>query len=989
MSAQINRQSSSGRINRERIINFTFNGIAYQGYEGDTLASALLANGVRVVGRGFKFHRPRGIFSAGVEEPNALVTIGQDGFEEASVRATVQPLYEGLVAKSQNCWPSVNFDIGRTTDYLSALFPAGFYNKTFKWPNWNWYEGFIRRAAGLAELAPEDDPDRYIHKNVHCDLLIVGGGVAGITAALTAAGSEVRVVLAEQDVELGGSLLWQENDDEWLAKAHATLERADNVTILTRTSVSAYFDHNFLLATERLGEQQLNDKNLARERLWKIRAKQIILATGAHEQPLLFPNNDRPGILQASALRHYLNRYAVAVGKRIAIATNNDSAYQTALDFKQADLEVACIVDVRSNPSSDLVRQAREQGITLFQNAVIADTSGSAGITAIKISSRRQNQNDNTNLATIHCDCLGVSGGWQPVVHLLSQARGKLGFDKAQAAFLPKTVPENFHVVGSANGTLSLSKALVEAEQATNTVLSSLGVEAKAKCEKPALESLAQDNFNIERVVTSFNVSKQWIDYQHDVTLRDIDITVDEKFVSVEHLKRYTTTGMSVDQGKTSNINALSALAARTNRNEGEVGTTTFRPFFTPVTLGSIAGQRRGEYYSPVQRTPMYDSQAKMNAIFHDYGTWRRPAWYAQGEETKEQAIAKEVKAVRNAVGLFDGSPLGKIEVRGKDAALFLNRLYVNNILTMQPGKSRYALMCNENGIIIDDGIMCCLAEGHFLTHTSSAGATRIYAWMESWLQGEWPDLDVILTSVSTQWANIAVSGPNSRELIGRLGMSVDLDNEAFPHMAFRQSDIDGIPIRIMRATFTGECGYEINIPADYGLSLWDALLELGQDLGAQPIGLESLNVLRAEKGYLHVGGDTDGTSTPLDIGWARMIEKKKEFFVGKRSLSRPQQQSEERLHFIGLSPVEDKQRIEPGEHILAENTTTVPAPTQGYVTSACYSPTLERYIALALIQQGRERIGEKVKLYNNGTMQMAEIVAPAFYDPKGERLSA
>lgn len=995
MSPQLNRQDQGGRVNRDKTINFRFNRRTYQGHEGDTLASALLANGLQVVGRGFKFHRPRGIFSAGVDEPNALLTIGEHGYEEANVRATMQPLYEGLVARSQNCWPSVNFDVGRITDYLSGLFPAGFYNKTFMWPNWHWYEDWIRRAAGLGKLAPADDPDRYVHKNIHCDVLIVGSGPAGIAAALTAANSDARVVLVEQDDELGGSLLWENcilngnHAGDWLSEACTKLKTAANITVLTRATVSAYFDHNYLIATERLCEHGGNDEARIRERLWKIRASQIVLATGSYEQPLLFPDNDRPGIMQASALRHYLNRYAVAAGKRIAIATNNDSAYQTALDFKRAGHQVVCIIDARENPASDLVRQAREQGITLFLNAVISATTGKPAIQTIEISSREGDSDSYTNLATISCDCLGISGGWQPVVHLLSQGRGKLHYDDTQAAFLPGVVPEHFHIIGAANGTVALSKVFEEAADVTNTVLLSLGTEVKQRWARPSVDGSEQDDFNVQRIVTCLHPARQWIDYQHDVTLQDIDIAVAENFVSVEHLKRYTTTGMSVDQGKTSNINALSVLASRTNRSAGQVGTTTFRPFFTPVTLGSIAGQRHAEYYAPILRTPMYDSHVNLNATFHEYGPWRRPAWYPQADETKAQAISREVQTVRNAVGIFDGSPLGKIEVSGRDAAEFLNRLYVNNVLTMKPGKSRYALICNENGIIIDDGIICCLADGHFLVHTSSGGAQRIYAWMESWLQGEWPDLDVILTPVSTQWANIAVSGPKARELVMQLGMELDLSNEAFPHMVFRETKINDIPIRIMRASFTGECGYEINIPADYGLSLWTGMLKLGSIFDVVPIGVESLTVLRAEKGYLHVGGDTDGTSTPLDIGWGRMIEKKQDFFVGKRSLLRPQQQNAERLHFVGLAPIEETQTIEPGEHVVAEDLVGKTGPTQGYVTSACYSPTLKRYIALGLVKQGRERLGERVKLYNKGVTQMARIVEPAFYDPEGERLSA
>ncbi len=995
MSVQVFRQSRGGRIDREKPLTFRFNDVVYTGYEGDTLASALLANGVRLVGRSFKFHRPRGIFSAGVEEPNALVTVGSGGLEEASVRATVQPLYEGLVARSQHCWPGVNFDLGRLMDFLSGLFPAGFYNKTFKWPDWHWYEGFIRRAAGLANLPPATDPDVYVHKNVHCDLLIVGGGPAGIAAALAVAGTGARVMLAEQDTELGGSLLWQHADIgglssvEWLGQALAKLKNSANVTVVSRATVSAYFDHHYLVITERLREQGPVDSKQPRERLWKVRAGKIILATGAHEQPLLFPNNDRPGIMQASAIRHYLNRYSVQSGKRVAIATNNDSAYQTGLDLKAAGVNVACVVDTRTNPVSQLVRKIREQGIPVFLGAVVSDTRGTKGIHAVRFGTRDTDNAALSEMAMIRCDCLGVSGGWQPVVHLLSQARGKLRWDEMKGAFVPDVVPENVEVIGAANGTSDLAQALDEGSKAGSTVLSSMGFSGQSNRKAPVAKNTVRKCVQAERIPVPVKSQKQWIDYQHDVTLRDIDIAVSENFISIEHLKRYTSAGMSVDQGKTSNINALVALAARTHRSPGEVGTTTFRPFYTPVTMGSIAGQRHGRFYSSSLRTPMHDRHEQLHASFQDYGPWRRPGWYPQGSEDKQQAIAREVRAARQAVSMFDGSPLGKIEVRGKDAEIFLNRMYVNQVGTMQAGRSRYALMTNENGVIIDDGILCRLTEDHFLAHTSSAGATRIYAWMESWLQGEWPDLDVLLTPVSTQWANIALSGPKARELVARLDLDFDLSNAAFPHMGIRETGIGGVPVRILRASFTGENGYEINVPADFGRSLWDGILELGRDLGVTPIGLESLNVMRTEKGYLHVGGDTDGTSTPLDIGWKPAVERKNEFFVGKRSLYRPQQQRDDRLHFVGLAPVEAAQVIAPGAHVVAADFVRPPALTQGYVTSACYSPTLERHVALGLVQRGRERLGEEIRLYHNGATQKAAIVLPAFYDPNGDRLNA
>ena len=1032
------RLASGGRIDREKLLSFTFNGKRLSGYQGDTLASALLANGVRVVGRSFKYHRPRGILAAGAEECNALVTVGQGALEEPNVRATQQPLYDGLAARSQNCWPSVNLDIGRSLDYLHFLWPAGFYNKTFIWPHWHWYEGFIRRMSGLGKLPPEDDPDQYIHRNVHCDVLIVGGGPAGLSAALAASDTATRVILMEQDSLLGGSLLWNdgningEQGNVWLEDTVRVLRQRDNVTLLSNTTASAWFDHRMVVAAEMVSDRRdTGEGERPRQRLWKVHPRELVLATGAIEQPLVFADNDRPGIMLASAVQQYCNRYAVTSGMRIVIATNNDSAYDVARTLMNAGIDVVAVIDSRQKPAGEGARAMRDQGITVFQNAIPLDSRGDKGVREVSVAKRSSPE----SIATLQCDCIAMAGGWQPVVHLFTQARGRLRYDSSFGAFLPDVIPPHVHVAGMVAGALTLDGAL---EQGWNAGVKAAGNQSKngrphtrsgsdpsfrprhsgerqelepgaiadnhphahsssdpsfrrmpesSADNRPRAHSDSDGALHIERAWSEQRSARQWIDFQYDVTLQDIDIAVAENYTSVEHMKRYTTAGMSVDQGKTGNLNALLALAERTGRTPAEVGTTTFRPFYLPVTLGALAGRDRGEFYAPVQRSPLFTCHEKLNAQFDDYGAWRRPRVYLRNGENVQQAIAREAVAARTSVAIFDGSPLGKFEVYGPDAAEFLNRIYINNITSLKTGQARYGLMLNENGIIIDDGIFARLAGDHYLVHTTSGGANRIHAWMEALLQGDWPDLDVLLTPVTSQWANVAVSGPRSRELLGRLELGIDFGNNRLPHMAITTGTIDDIPLRVLRAGFTGELCYELNVPADWGAALWKRLLQLGEDLQLMPMGIETLTVLRTEKGYLHVGSDTDGYTTPRDIGWGHVADRKQGDFLGKRSLSRPFNASNGRLEFVGLTPAEEGGVLAAGAHVIDAKYSSAPAPTQGYVTSACYSPNLQRYVGLGLVWDGRSRLGEEVNLYDDGQIHAARISTPAAWDPEGERL--
>ncbi len=980
------RLGTGGRIDREKPLSFSFDGKQYNGFEGDTLASALLANGVRVVGRSFKYHRPRGLLAAGAEECNALVTVGRGALEEPNIRATMQPLYDGLEARSQNCWPGVKFDIGRSLDYLHFLWPAGFYNKTFIWPHWHWYEGVIRRLSGLGKLPPGDDPDHYVHHNAHCDVLVVGSGPAGLGAALAAGRSAARVIVIEQDSLVGGSLLWSEQNIDgepgnvWLERTLRTLQQRDNVTLLTNTTASAWFDHRMVIASETVSDRRETGKGEGpRQRLWKIHAREIIFATGAIEQPLVFANNDRPGIMLASAVKQYCNRYAVAPGMRIAIATNNDSAYGVAGALMSAGVDVAAMIDARQSLAGEGARALRDQGMTVFHNAIPLDCRGDRGVRSVSVARRGGEE----RLATLECDCIAMAGGWQPAVHLFTQARGRLRYDPSLGAFLPDEIPPHVHVAGMVAGALTLDMAL---EQGREAGLAAAGDGLQVR---PRTRSKSTGALHMERAGCEHRPDRQWIDFQYDVTLQDIDIAVAENYTSVEHLKRYTTTGMSVDQGKTSNVNALLALAERTGRTPGEVGTTTFRPFYMPVTLGALAGRDRGEFYAPVQRSPLFACHEQLNAQFEDYGTWRRPRVYPRNGESEQQAVAREAVAARTSVAVFDGSPLGKIEVQGPDAAEFLDRVYINNVTSLETGRARYGLMLNENGIIIDDGIFARLADDHYLVHTTSAGASRIHAWMEALLQGDWPDLDVLMTPVTSQWANIAVSGPRARELVERLEAGIDISNNGMPHMSIATGTVENMPLRVLRASFTGELCYELNVPADRGAALWDRLLQLGEDLQIMPIGVETLGVLRTEKGYLHVGSDTDGNTTPRDVGWGHVADRKQGEFLGKRSLSRTHNTSYGRLEFVGLTPVRDGSVLAAGAHVIGAEHTGAPAPTQGYVTSACYSPNLQRYVGLGLVQDGSRRQGETVNVYDNGKVQGARISAPAAWDPKGDRLHA
>ena len=972
-------------IDRARSFAFTFNGKSYTGCAGDSLASALLANGERLVGRSFKFHRPRGIFSAGLEEPSALVTVGDGPYREVNVRATEIPLYEGLTACSQNCWPTVGFDIASILGMFGRMLPAGFYHKTFKWPSWGWYEGIVRNLAGLGRLSGMPDPDQYATRFHHCDVLIVGAGPAGLAAARAAALQNQDVVLLDTDDTLGGSLLVGEFDVEgvparrWAAERQRELSALPHVLLLRRTTALGYFDDNLVSAIQRINDQCApGSAEGVRQRLWKIRAARVVLATGAMERPLIFSNNDRPGIMLASAVRTYVRRYAVSPGSCAVVFTNNDSAYETAFALHDHGVAVAAIVDVRHQPQAGLVDQAHRAGIVLHAGHAIVDTSGRKGIRSVSIARFDAGSERLVpgGLRSLRCDLLCTSGGWNPVVHLYSQAGGKLRYDAQIASFVPaEGGHQQVECVGAAAGHFDLGSALEDGHRS--------GTAAQSRPLSPAKpgESPIHPIWRIPTWGGRDQRHHQWVDLAHDVTVRDIDLAAVEGFQSVEHMKRYTSTGMAVDQGKTSNVNALALLGEASSRAPGDVGTTTFRPPFHSAAIGAFAGARVDELAQRFRRIPV-EWHEENGAVMEDHSGWLRPAYYLRTGETEDQAIDREVRMARSAVALFDSSSLGKLEVRGADAAEFLNRLYVNNVKSLQPGHLRYGLMLNDNGIIIDDGVLACLGDGRYLVNTSSAGALHIHFWMEEWLQCEWRSLRVWVAQQTAQWATLTLLGPRARDVLTQLKLPVDLDPRAFPHMRLCETDFERAKIRVRRASFTGELSFELDVPADLGDALWRHLIQLGAAHAITPIGMEALDVLRIEKGFLEVSVDTDGETSPLDVGWGVALDRKAEDFIGRRSLQRPAMQSIARPQLVGLLPAEPGLRIPVGTHAFG------PAgDVDGHVTSSCMSPHLGRSVALARIISGTSRKGQTVSLDIGGRQHPAVIVDTAFYDPKGERL--
>jgi sarcosine oxidase subunit alpha len=1004
MPMQVKRLSHGGRIDRNKSLGFRFNGQAYRGYEGDTLASALLANGVRFIGRSFKYHRPRGILGSGAEEPNAIVQIGEGGRSLPNYRATQVELYDGLTATSVNAWPSLNFDLLALNGKLSRLLPAGFYYKTFMWPRsfWKTYEHNIRRSSGLGVVPSQPDPDRYERADAHFDVVVIGGGPAGLSAALEAGKMGARVLLVDEQPGLGGRLLDSKariggaSAIEWVESTVKELNGLAGVQLLARSTVFGYYDHNFLGILERVTDHiAYHPAGLPRQRLWHVRARQVVIAAGAFERPLVFHNNDRPGVMLASAVSTYVNRYAVAPGSRAVVFTNNDSAYQTVLDLLDAQVTIAAVVDPRTNLQSKSLSRVRDRGVEILEGQVVTDVKGATGVAGVEI--RRLDstgQRVEGGSRSLDCDLLAVSGGWSPALDMHCQSGAKAVFDAEKACFIPGKCVQAERSAGACNGEFQLSGCLGEGAAAGRSAARTLGLGSSAPAVSiPSVEVPAEQTIRPMWTVPSPHPlgkgPKQFVDLQNDTSAADIKMAVLENYGSIEHVKRYTLLGFGTDQGKTANTNGIGIVAQCLGTDIGSVGTTTFRPAYTPVSFGALAGRDVGALFDPVRKTPMHEWHVQVGAVFENVGQWKRPQYYPRAGESMHDAVNRECLAAKHSVAVLDYSTLGKIEVKGSDSVLFLNRIYSNDKGRLAVGRCNYGFMLSEDGSILDDGIAARLGEDHYYLTTTTSGAARVMAWLERWLQTEWPDLDVYLTSVTDQWANISLNGPHSRRLLAELCSDIDLSREAFPMMSLREGTVAGVQARIFRVSFSGELAYEVNIPAGYARAVWDAFMSHGQKYDITPYGTEAMHVLRAEKGYVIVGQDTDGSVTPVDLGMNWILAKDKDF-LGKRSLFRQAVKAEGRKQLVGLLTKSPTTVLEEGAQIVAQRAITIPVPMLGHVTSSYFSSRLERSIALALVKGGRKRMGESVFVPNlDGSVIEAVIAKPVFYDPEGKLQNA
>ncbi|MGB0959503.1 MAG: sarcosine oxidase subunit alpha family protein [Halocynthiibacter sp.] len=997
------RLQSEGRlIDRSTSQEFTFNGKRFTGFKGDTLASALLANGQMMMGRSFKYHRPRGVVGSGAEEPNALMNMGEEGRFEPNARATTTPLFDGLTVKSQNHWPSLEFDIGVANNYAARFLPAGFYYKTFMAPRAAWkhvFEPIVRQSAGLGAVPKAADVDRYEHFYAFTDVLIIGGGIAGLQAAVSAAATGAKVLLMEQTGHWGGRAVVDgvEIDgkpaDQWVDDTLAELSALDNVTLRVDMMGAGVYDHAYALGYERIADATPGDGR-PKHRLWRIRAGKIITATGAIERTLSFAGNDIPGVMLASAARDYAVNWGVSVGDRTVVVTNNDDAYRTAIVMKEMGLDVPVVLDARVSSDGDLPAKAIEMGIRVEFGKAIAKVKGGKCVTGVVVTNQA---GEGAPLEEIKCDAVAMSGGWSPVVHLWSHCGGKLNWDEAGNYFRPDaTRPplgakgEGFVITaGTADGELMTSAVLENAAAAGAKAATEAGFKSKAV--KAAVASDAKEApmapvWIMPQGAGPKLKSKMWLDFQNDVKVSDVQLAAREGYESVEHTKRYTTLGMATDQGKLSNINGLAVLAGALNDQIPNVGTTTFRPPYTPISFGAITGEARGDIFKPVRTTPIHEWHAENGADFEPVGDWRRPYTFLRDGEDREAAVIREIKQTRASLGVMDASTLGKIIVKGPDAAKFMDMLYTNMMSSLKPGFCRYGLMCSENGFLSDDGVVARIDEDTFLAHTTTGGAERIHGWMEEWLQTEWWDWDVYTANVTEQYAQIAVVGPNARKVLEKLG-GMDLSSEALPFMQWRDGTLGGFNVRAYRISFTGELSYEIAVKASEGRAFWDALQEAGAEFDVMPYGTEAMHVMRAEKGFIMIGDETDGTIIPQDLGLNWAISKKKEDFLGKRAQLRGHMVDPKRWKLVGFDTV-DGSVIPDGAYIKGEGQNDNGQHNViGRVTSTYYSPTVDRGIAMGLLEHGPDRMGETVAFgLVDGREIQAKVVEPIWYDKAGEK---
>ena len=998
------RLSNGGRlINRSKSIEFSFDGKRLNGYEGDTLASALLANNQTLVGRSFKYHRPRGIVASGPEEPNALVGLGKGSKFEPNQRATTTELFEGLHSNSQNAWPSLEFDIGGINRIMSRVFPAGFYYKTFIFPRFAWkhvFEPFIRKAAGLGAAPTEKDSDKYEYFYAHVDVLIIGGGTSGLAAALEVGRSGAKVLVLEQKNTWGGRapvdgvLIDNQISEEWIDDAMTELQSMPNVTLKNRTMGAGVYDHGWATGYESITDHMPGKKG-PRQRLWRIRAKRILTTTGAIERPLSFACNDLPGVMLAGSVRDYLVDFGTSCGDIMVLATNNDDAYRTAIKQSEVGLKVAAILDARISVTGELPNKARELGIRVETGMAISKVKGSKSVSGVSICLQA---GEGVPLEEIKCDIVAMSGGWSPIVHLWSHCGGKLNWDAENAMFRPDAERPPLgddgtgfvSVGGTANGYLIANEAMQDAISQGKLVAKQVGykpVNSKSTIVDVENESPIEQIWQMPQGMSIKLQAKTFLDYQNDVKVSDVRLAAREGYESVEHTKRYTTLGMATDQGKLSNINGLAILADSLNAEIPNVGTTTFRPPYHPISMGSIAGDARGELFKPIRKSPIHNWIEENGGFFEPVADWRRPYCYQKNNETVKDSVQREILNTRTNVGLLDASTLGKIIVKGPDAGKFLDMIYTNLMSNLKVGHCRYGLMCTENGFLSDDGVVARLDENTFLCHTTSGGSDRIHAWMEEWLQTEWWDWKVYTANVTEQYAQIAVVGPNSRKLLEKLG-GMDVSKEALPFMRFSEGTIGGIRVRPFRISFSGELSYEIAVPASDGQAFWDMCMEAGKEFGIQPYGTECLHVMRAEKGFIMIGDETDGTVIPQDLNMEWALSKKKEDFLGKRAHLRSHMSDLSRWKLVGLKPVDPNVVIPDGAYATDGTVRENGVKNMiGRVTSTYFSPTLNRSIAMGLVKFGPNRMGEIIDFPTlDGKIIKAEICNQVFLDPEGER---
>ncbi|MDC0581639.1 sarcosine oxidase subunit alpha family protein [Amylibacter sp.] len=998
------RLSNGGRlINRSKSIEFSFDGKRLNGYEGDTLASALLANNQTLVGRSFKYHRPRGIVACGPEEPNALVGLGKGSKFEPNQRATTTELFEGLHSNSQNAWPSLEFDIGGINRIMSRVFPAGFYYKTFIFPRFAWkhvFEPFIRKAAGLGAAPTEKDSDKYEYFYAHVDVLIIGGGTSGLAAALEVGRSGAKVLVLEQKNTWGGRapvdgvLIDNQISEEWIDDAITELQSMPNVTLKNRTMGAGVYDHGWATGYESITDH-IPGKKGPRQRLWRIRSKRILTTTGAIERPLSFAGNDLPGVMLAGSVRDYLVDFGTSCGDIMVLATNNDDAYRTAIKQSEVGLKVAAILDARTSVTGELPNKARELGIRVETGMAISKVKGSKSVSGVSICLQA---GEGVPLEEIKCDIVAMSGGWSPIVHLWSHCGGKLNWDAENAMFRPDAERPPLgddgtgfvSVGGTANGYLIANEAMQDAISQGKLVAKQVGykpVNSKSTIVDVENESPIEQIWQMPQGMSIKLQAKTFLDYQNDVKVSDVRLAAREGYESVEHTKRYTTLGMATDQGKLSNINGLAILADSLNAEIPNVGTTTFRPPYHPISMGSIAGDARGELFKPIRKSPIHNWIEENGGFFEPVADWRRPYCYQKNNETVKDSVQREILNTRTNVGLLDASTLGKIIVKGPDAGKFLDMIYTNLMSNLKVGHCRYGLMCTENGFLSDDGVVARLDENTFLCHTTSGGSDRIHAWMEEWLQTEWWDWKVYTANVTEQYAQIAVVGPNSRKLLEKLG-GMDVSKEALPFMRFSEGTIGGIRVRPFRISFSGELSYEIAVPASDGQAFWDMCMEAGKEFGIQPYGTECLHVMRAEKGFIMIGDETDGTVIPQDLNMEWALSKKKEDFLGKRAHLRSHMSDLSRWKLVGLKPVDPNVVIPDGAYATDGTVRENGVKNMiGRVTSTYFSPTLNRSIAMGLVKFGPNRMGEIIDFPTlDGKIIKAEICNQVFLDPEGER---